>query len=180
MSEQFGSFFPIWQWPPVLVALFVFGIDFGAIMAIRIFVERRFYLTRWWSFRIGDTIGLPVYAGFAAIVVSNGHFSGFYAQLWWHILVMAVGYVLALGLQANNLRTGFFTWQEACNPSEMYHTVIFGVMFYLVSTVVFALSADHNPVWATTLAFVGLGVYVLSFGIDQTPTVDKTPGRYRK
>ena len=64
MSDQFGSFFPIWQWPPILVALFVLGIDFGAVMAIRIFVEKKFYLTRWWSFKIGDTIGLPVCAGF--------------------------------------------------------------------------------------------------------------------
>lgn len=178
MSDQFGSLLPIWDWHPALVAAFVFVIDFGAIMAIRVVIERKFYLTRWWSFRVGDTIGLPVYAGFGAIVVSDGEFTGFYTAAWWHILVLTAGYVIAIGIQVNNLRTGFFTWSDVVNPSEVYHTVIFGVMFYLMVTVVFALAADRSPVWAVVLASTGLTIYVLSWIIDQTTLIDKTPGRY--
>lgn len=179
MSDQFGSFFPIWQWSPILVALFVLGIDFGAIMAIRIFVEKKFYLTRWWSFKIGDTIGLPVCAGFAAAVVSEGNFTGFYTQLWWHLLVLMTGYTVIITLELNSVRVGFATWEEVTNPSQMYHTFIFGIMFYLFSTVMFALIADHQPVVQTIMAFCGLGVWLITYVVDQTSLVDKTPGRYR-
>ncbi len=176
MSDQFGSFFPIWQWPPVLVALFVLGIDFGAIMVIRVCVERKRYLTRWWSFKIGDTIGLPVCAGFAAVVVSDGHYTGFYTQMWWHLLVLVIGYVSIVALELNSVRVGFATWKEVRKHSQLYHTFIFGIIFYLFCTVMFAVVADHQPVVQTVLAFVGLGIWFTSYVIDQTPLVDKTPG----
>ncbi len=149
-------------------------------MVIRRVFEGKFYWERWWSFRVGDTIGLPVFAGFAAVVVSDGEFTGFYTELWWHLLVICVGYVISFGLQVKNLMNGFFTWRDVFIPSEAYHTVIFGVMFYLMATAIFALAANHSPIWATVGGFVGLGIYILSFGIDSTTLVDKTPGRYRK
>ena len=177
MSDQFGSFLPIWDWHPALVGLFVFGIDFGAIMAIRAVFEGKIYLMRWWSFKVGDTIGLPVYAGFAAVVVSDGEFSGFYTETWWHFLVLAVGYAFFVGLHVNNLRTGFFSWCDAVNLSELYHTVIAGIMFYLIVTVLPAATAVEDFRWEALVAGVGLGVYVSTWILDQTSLVDKTPGR---
>ncbi|HEX7456254.1 MAG TPA: hypothetical protein VF303_02200 [Candidatus Nanoarchaeia archaeon] len=177
-SGDFGTFVPFfWKLHPALVGFLVFAIDFGAIMLIRVFGERKFYFSRFWSFKIGDTIGLPVLAGFASIVVSDGNFTGFYTELWWHILVICLGYVISFSLQVNNLLTGFFTWEDVRNPSEVWHTFIFGVMFYLVVTVLFAVAADREPVWAAVLAFTGLGVWVLGVAIDRSPWVDKSPGR---
>lgn len=177
MSEQFGSFIPIWQWPPALVAIFILGIGFGGVMLTRKVFEGKFYWERWWSFRIGDTIGLPVFAGFAAIVVSDGHFSGFYTQTWWHISAFAGGYLLAGYIQVKNLRTGLYSWQEITCPSEIYHTVVMGVLFYLVSTALIAVSTDFEPIWATILAYTGPSIWVLCVIIDGTSWVDKTPGR---
>jgi len=177
LSEQFGSLIPIWQWPPVLVAIFIFGIDFGAIMAIRVFAEGECYLGRFWSFKIGDTIGLPVLAGFAAVVVSEGHFSGFYTQLWWHLLILCLGYLISLGVQVKNLSTGKFTWEEVKKPSELWHTAVFGVMFYLVATVLAATIADHDPFWAMVGSFAGLGIWIIGVAADLSPWADKRPGR---
>ena len=177
MSEQFGTFIPIWNWHPALVGLFVFCIDFGAIVVIRILIERRAYLSRWWSFKIGDLIGLPVFAGFAAAVISDEDFSGFYTERWWHVAVFAVGYLIALFFQVKNLTSGFFVWEDAVRPSELYHTAIFGVMFYLIGTAVCAVGANHSPAWAAALAFIGLSVHAVAWTIDNTPLVDKTPDR---
>ena len=177
MPGQFGTFIPIWNWHPALVGLFVFCIDFGAIVVIRILIERRAYLSRWWSFKIGDTIGLPVFAGFAAVVISDEEFSGFYTQTWWHAAVFVVGYLVSLFFQFKNLTTGFFVWEDVIRPSELYHTAIFGVMFYLIGTAVFAVGADHRPIWPTVIAFVGLGVHFVAWAVDNTPLVGKTPGR---
>ena len=159
------------------MGLFVFGIDFGAIMAIRAVFEGKIYLMRWWSFKVGDTIGLPVYAGFAAVVVSDGSFSGFYTETWWHVLVLAVGYAFFVGLHVNNLRTGFFSWRDAVNLSELYHTVIAGVMFYFIVTVLPPVLDSEGPSWLAFIAAVGLAIYAFTWFIDQTPLVDKTPGR---
>ena len=177
MPGQFGTLFPIWNWHPALVGLFVFGIDFGAIMAIRKFIERKVYLSRWWSFKIGDTVGLPVFAGFAAAVISDEEYSGFYTQAWWHVLVMLVGYSLAIFFQVKSLTTGFFTWADVFRPSELYHTIIFGVMFYLMVSVLLPVVVDHEPTRVTALAFVGLAIYVGAWWVDNTSLVDKTSDR---
>ena len=149
-------------------------------MVIRRMLEGKFYWERWWSFRIGDMIGLPVFAGFAAIVVSDGHFSGIYTQIWWHIGALAGGYLLAGYIQVKNLRTGLYSWQEITCPSELYHTVVMGVMFYLISTVLVAGSTNRKPIRATILAVTGLSIWILGVIIDGTSLVDKTPGRRRK
>ncbi len=177
MSADFGSFVPIWGWHPAVVALFVFAVDFGAIMAIRIFIERQFYWTRWWSFRVGDTIGLPLYAGFATVVVGNHEYHAFFTQVWWHVLLIAIGYMIAVSNQLNGLRTGFFTVKDLLIPSEAYHTLVFGFMFYLATSLFLPVASWGSPTWAVAMAFLGLAIYVVSWVIDQTPLVSKAPER---
>lgn len=167
-----------WELHPALVGFIVFAIDFGAIMVIRVFVERKFYLMRWWSFKVGDTIALPVYAGSAAVVIADADFSGWYTHWIWHAAIFAVGYLIFVGLHIHNWRSGFFSKSDALNPSEMYHTLIAGVMFYLMASVLIpAFVADDNHPFAGFLVGGGLALYIGSWFIDQTSLVDKTPGR---
>ena len=181
MEEGFGGLVPIWGWSPMLVYLFLLGIDFGAILAIRIVIERRFYLTKWWSYKIGDTIGLPVYGAFAAIVVSDvNHPDAFYTQTWWQWFVLGVGVALSLLIQLRAYLTGSYSKQVVFNPSEMYHMVIYGLMFYFIASSVFPLVHGHQPLWATIGAFVGLAIWVVCVVIDSTPLQDLSPERNRK
>lgn len=176
--EEVYSFLPIWGWHPVWVFLFVLGVDWGAIMAIRILIERKTYLSRWWTFRVGDVIGLPLYAVAAAVVVDDfNHPDAFYQQVWWHVLWLAVGFGLSLTIQVRGLLTGFFDWKTVLNPSEMYHTAVFGVMFYLMLSIAAPVLADRQPTGAFLLAAVGMGIYIACYVVDQTSLVDKSPDR---
>ncbi len=176
--EEVYSFIPIWDWHPAWVYLFVLGIDWGAIMAIRIFIERKAYLTRWWTFRVGDVIGLPLYAAAAAVVVEDfNHSDAFYQQTWWHALWLTVGWTISLAIQARGLLTGFFDWKTVFNPSEMYHTVIFGVMFYLMVNIAAPALVDREPIGAFLLGLIGMGIYVACYIVDSTNLVDKSPDR---
>ena len=173
-SSNFGEFIPIWDWLPLVVGLFILGLDFGVVMLFRRVFERKFYLTRWWSFKIGDTLGLPVYAGFATAVISGHEFSGFYTQWWYHLGILVFGYAFWAWVQKRNLQSGFETWEDMKVPSEAYHTFIFGIMFYLLASVFVPLIVAAEWDMTAIMAFVGLAVYIACFVIDQTPLVDKS------
>ncbi len=61
----------IWKWHPLVVASFTFAVDFGAIVLIRIITKRNSLLPRWWTFKVGDSVFLPAYAGFAAVIIHH-------------------------------------------------------------------------------------------------------------
>jgi hypothetical protein len=174
LSSDFGELIPIWDWHPVLVALFILGLDFGMVMAIRIRIEGKCYFTRWWSFKFGDTLGLPVYAGFAAAVISDHEFSGFYTQWWFHLGILLFGYAFWARVQKQNLQSGFETWEDMKVPSEAYHTFIFGIMFYILASVLVPLIVAAELDITTIMAFAGLVVYVACMAIDQTSLVDRS------
>jgi hypothetical protein len=174
-SDQIGSLLPIWGWHPAGVGFFVFCVDFGVIMAIRRIFEGGFYWSRWWSFRVGDTIGLPVYAAFATVVMRDMDPSvGFYTWRWVHGLVLGAGFALSLGTNYMDVRSGMYTLRHQLIPSKLYHTFIFGVMFYWMATALPAVADSHSPAWAMGLSLSGLVVYVSAYLFD-TLCVDRTP-----
>lgn len=174
MSSNFGEFIPIWDLPPLVVGLFILGLDFGVVMAIRIRVEGKRYFTRWWTFKVGDTIGLPVYAGFAAAVLADHEFSGIYTEWWWHLVIFLGGYALWDQMERSDLNSGFKTRADLDVPSERYHTFVFRPMFYMMASIFVPLivAAEWNV--STILAFAGLAVYIGCFVIDQTSLVDRS------
>ena len=93
-------------------------------------------------------------------------------------MVLTVGYTVIIVLELNSVRVGFATWREVKTPSQMYHTFVFGIMFYLFATVMPAIVVDHQPMIQIVLAFCGVGLWFTTYVIDQTPFVDKTPERY--
>lgn len=158
-SSNFGEFVPIWDFHPLLVWLFVFIIDFGMVMSITAFKDREIYFGRWWSFRIGDTVGLPALAGFGAVVVSSGDFHGFYTQWPWHVGMLFLGVFLSFRLNYNNLKSGQYTWKDVKHPAEIYHSIVMVFMVYFLGTLMTAMLFDGDPLWATIVAYLGFGVW---------------------
>ncbi|MDP2671510.1 MAG: hypothetical protein Q8P13_03590 [bacterium] len=179
--EEFSSLgFDIWSWNPFLVAIYIFVIDFGVIMVLRRAFEGRWYLRRWWSFRLGDTVGLPVYAGFAAVIVQNHNTADrFYNEVWWHLSILGLGVVLAILQEFNAFRSGSLSSRQIRKPSQLYHTAIFGPMFYYAASVFFPVMdvTLHDPGRDTLRALVFLlfylGTYVYdTFYGEQEPETD--------
>ncbi len=114
---------------PMRAFFVVFAIDYGAMSAIRLLFEPRFYLTKWYSFRIGDFILLPLYAALAAYALQKIDTTNRYSKRFWY--VWCLGF-LALGIIAPQL-LGFAKLRFDKGPSETYHAVLFWFMFPLIT-----------------------------------------------
>jgi hypothetical protein len=150
-----------WYLPPVIVTLLLFCIDFLAILLIRTLVERKFYFNKWWTYKYGDSIFLPLYGFFAAILIQNNHLIIGYS-LWWELTLLSFGYILVFIIEYLHIKQKISPLKQQFYPSQIYHTFIFGIMFYLIAISVPAVIAANQPVWAYIAAFILLSCYVIT------------------
>lgn len=154
---------PLWRWHPALVAASILTLDFGILLVIRI-VEHGAFFVPWdnRTFVIGDSICLPLYAGFVAIVLrsSRSSYRGFYTRVGWHVAVVGAALIFAVGLDLIAVGAGKTSVFESWRPSKTYHLVVSAVMFYLLVSVLPAALHARRPLWAAALAMLSLGVYL--------------------
>lgn len=159
----------IWRWHPLAVAAFVFAVDFGTLLALRVFERGAFYLP--WgnkTFLLGDSIFLPLYAGVAAIVVRRGVPPGnLYARRSWHLAVLAVGIGLALLMDLMTVAQGHISIFAQFQLSKTYHTAVFGVLFYLLVSVL-PLQRPYRS-WLGAAACLALACYLVIALVEIEP-----------
>lgn len=150
----------VWHWHPLAVAAFVLVIDFGVLLALRIFERGAFYLP--WgnkTFLIGDSVFLPLYAAFTAMVVRRGAApQNLYHRRWWHFAVLGAGIALALLMDLMTVTEGHVSIFARFQLSKTYHTLVFAILFYLLVSVL----PLHRPrrSWMAAAACVALAAYL--------------------
>jgi hypothetical protein len=165
-----------WSWHPLVVALVLFAIDFGAILLIRGCFEHQVYLARWWTYRVGDSICLPTYGYMMATVIQHADaVPALYVQTWWHVSILLLGYLAMVASELAHVRRGTYTVRQELWPSQLYHSAIFGIMFYLVLSPVPFLFEAPDPSWAAIGARLALLGFAATFVIDSSPLVSKAP-----
>lgn len=167
------SALPIWHWHPLAVGLFVFAIDFGAIVLIRL-IERTAHIGESSkTFLIGDSIALPLYMAMAAVVVQQWEPQGsrFYLRWRWHAGLIALGVVLALVVDGAALVAGTESVLAHPTPSKVYHTLVFVPMFYLATSALLPMLTARQPRRAATIGLAGLTAYVALAASDLYPQV---------
>lgn len=149
---------PIWA---LIVAIIV---DYGIIRVLMRYeglpaAQRELYL----AFKWNDTIFIPLFIAVAVYVLrSVDYLEGFYTTSWWHWSVLAVGFAISLLMEYGAVRSGQFTMAQELSPSKMWHTIIFGVMFYwLANSVVIMFVVLNKPVWFVTVVII----CVIGFGV---------------
>lgn len=165
---------PIWN-SPVLAGLFMLAIDWGAILLIRVFWEGQFYWTRWWSFKYGDVL-LAFYGFFAAIIISDKDVTGFQSTPLWHLALLALGLAISIVIEVVSApgRDPKITWL----PSQLWHTAIFAVMFYLVVwSGVLIVTKFHSPAWAVVVCVLLIVAYAATVVFDNSKWQDRSPER---
>ncbi len=138
MSEYYlSALFYIWGWSPVLAGLFIFGVDFLVVILLRILLEKKFYWGKWWSFKFGDSLILPLYFIAGALLMQTITFPThtIYDHVWWHVLTASFGYISIFIIEMNLVRKKFYTVEHQFVASHIYHSAIFGLLFYLVVSV---------------------------------------------
>lgn len=156
----------LFYYPPLLVALFLFAIDFGAIMLIRMFFEKPVYLGKSSSYIIGDSVLLPAYGYFAALVIQHSSLPALYKEPFYHISILALGFFVTVLLRYISLKNKVITSQQIGRPSEVYHSFIFAVMFYFVMSSLLMLIAIHPPLTPADLSMVAIILFLITCIID--------------
>jgi hypothetical protein len=165
----------VWHWHPLAVAAFVFAIDFGTLLALRIFERGAFYLP--WgnkTFLFGDSVFLPLYAGFTAVVVHRGVPAGnLYLRRWWHLAVLSAGVGIALLMDLMTVAQGHISIFAQYQLSKTYHTAVFGLLFYLLVSVL-PLLLSRRRSWFTAGACLALGCYLSIALIEIQPMAEQS------
>ncbi len=139
----------IWYWSPTLVAFFIFFITAGGILLIRLMIEGRVYISRWWTFRFGDGIFLPLYGYFMAQMIQSTPPPALYLQPKWHISCLVLGYLFMFITESLHHKHQTFKRYKSTLPSHFYHSLIFGIIFYLVvSTFPYLSFTSYGPSFA--------------------------------
>ena len=168
-----------WTWHPLLVALFTLSIDFGIIIVIRIFRNDTPLLSRWWAFKIGDSILLPIYAACAAVIIQENTLSiaPLYYHLWWHVAVLISGYLALIVFETIHILNRLHPLRLRFWLTN-YHAFIFGIMFYLVVSVFPIVIFSRTPSWAFVGAILSLLGYAATVAIDNWLYVLRIVKRY--
>jgi hypothetical protein len=112
--------------------LAMFAADFGVIVALMLCEgtppwERSHYKTFLWN----DTIWIPLYLATATYFVSAaGQYEGFFTQTWWHALLFVLGFAVSIFIEVGAVKNEQYTISQELSPSKLWHTFIFGVVFY--------------------------------------------------
>src|SRR4051812_34292281 len=84
----------IFYLPPVLVALILLAIDFLAIMLLRLLFEGKFYFGPFKTYSIGDSILLPIFGFFTAIIIQTNPPMEYNSNLQIGCLLVGYGVLL--------------------------------------------------------------------------------------
>ena len=117
---------------PLAAALAVFAIDFGVLLAIRVWERGAFYIP--WgnkTFSIGDSVCLPAYAAFATLAVRRA--PGRRPAKWWSLASVAGGLAVVVLLDMISIAQGHASVLASPAPSKAYHALIVPAVFWVLA-----------------------------------------------
>lgn len=168
---------------PLVLWLFALMADFGAVFGLmsreplglgKLFSkgERQFFP----SFIIGDVFLLPTYIGLSAYVANQipRDVSAFWNKPWFHWILLAIGLVISVYIEFAGMKSGTgFTLQQELTPSKLWHTLIFGLMFYLAMINIIPMFLSHKPRWAFVGALLSITAFLATvFYFDRNVSID--------
>lgn len=140
----------LWDRSPLWAALVVFIADFGIMMLLMLAEglppwRRKQYVTVVWN----DMFFYPVYAAMVVVVLrTSGPLHGFFTSRGWHVGILITGFAISILCEWIGVRVDQYTMSQEMSPSKLWHTFIFGVMFYWLVSTLPAVLVVHQPLWA--------------------------------
>lgn len=127
--------------------------------------ERSHYKTFLWN----DTIFIPLFMAMAVVILQDApKLDGWYTQPSWHVLLLVAGFTISIFLEVGALKNGQYTMEQELSPSKLWHTFIFGIVFYWLASVLIPILVVHQPAWALILASIGFAGFVYNSHLDAT------------
>lgn len=171
MDEDF-FLFP-WRMPPILTGVFFFAVTVGAVHLLHmVFKEKSslpggFLRTRWVSFWFGDPL-IAIFAIFASVVIGGRTAEGFPSNWWLQLILLATGLAIFVGLEVFHVFVdgGPEYKKVAVQPSQRWHTVVAGLVFYEMVWGLITAVRDREPSWAFILAMIFVAGYAATVYYD--------------
>lgn len=169
ISSNIHGLIPIFNWSWWQVFLFAFIADWG-VMQILHHYERSTAFQRppWNSARYGDLF-LPIGIASSILVLHNFHnFNSWYSSLLWGWIILISGLTINVTVEWLVLykRLGKYTRKQLLSPGNIWHTIIFTILFYLSVFSLPMLFIVHRPTWAFITAIFGYAVWTAMLVYD--------------
>jgi hypothetical protein len=138
LSEKLGALpFLGWVWDlsPFWAAAMVLIADFGIIFGLMaleglsstgVWPWKR---THYRTFLVNDTIVFPVFM-YLAVAILNDPPRAVGGPAWFHWALLIGGFAVSILMEFKAVKDGQYTMSQEFSPSKLWHTLIFGVMFY--------------------------------------------------
>lgn len=172
----------VYDYGPLWAAIIVFIADYGVICGLMLHESRYGALPPWKrtfykTFKWNDTVWIPLIMAMAAVILEDApRLEGWYTSTWWHIFLLAIGFAISLYTEYDAL-TGSkrqYTWAQELAPSKLWHTLIFGIVFYWLLSALVPVIVVHRPVWAMLLLVIGVGFVFRNMYLDATLPIPHT------
>ena len=133
------------------------GLSFRGVMPW----NRPFYWAALW----GDFVFLPLWVGMVTVVLERAApMNGFYTSPWWHASLLIGGFIVSVSIEVGAVKAGQYTMSQEFSPSKLWHTFIFGIVFYwLASSFIPVILASWSNLASAGWAVGGVIVGVLGF-----------------
>src|SRR3989344_3151277 len=103
------------------------GLSFRGVMPW----NRPFYWAALW----GDFVFLPLWVGMVTVVLERAApMNGFYTSPWWHASLLIGGFIVSVSIEVGAVKAGQYTMSQEFSPSKLWHTFIFGIVFYWLAS----------------------------------------------
>lgn len=160
----------IWSLSPIAVAFVVVAVDFGMVCLLMCLEgrppwRRTFYKT----FLYNDTLFIPLYVAMAVVVQQHyNSLPAFYASMSWQAGLLIIGFSLSFVIEYFAVKRGQFTMSQELSPSKLWHTFIFGIIFYWSFSSLVPVIVVHDPLWAMALVALSFVGFVYMCYLDLT------------
>jgi len=146
----------IWDHGPLVAAIAMLIVDFG-IVCLLMFAEghppwhRENYKTFLWN----DTMFIPLYLAVVVAVLKDAPpMTGFHTKRRWHYFLLAGAFVLSLLVEAAAVHSGQYTISQQLSPSKLWHTFVFGIVGYWLSSSLIPVLLAPKRRWALTCILI--------------------------
>ena len=146
----------IWDHGPLVAAMAMLIVDFGIVCLLMLAEghppwHREHYKTFLWN----DTIFIPLYLAVVVAVLKDAPpITGFHTERRWHYFLLAGAFVLSLLVETAAIHSGQYTIGQQLSPSKLWHTFVFGIVGYWLSSSLIPLLLAPKSRWAVACILI--------------------------
>jgi hypothetical protein len=108
---------------------------------------------------------LPLYGFFAANIL---HTTVIQTSFWWTIAIIFLGVITMLETEFLHVEDKFYKVKQEFLPSQIYHSLIFVVIFYIVGSSLPVIISLHPQTWSFAGVIFAFTGYLLMVYKDYT------------